>query len=626
MNGEEKISIMRHSTSHIMAAAVMSLWPDVKLGIGPAIDDGFYYDFDLGDTKISEEDFPKIEKEMRKLISAKLDFVKEEKSIEDAIKWAKKANQPYKLELLEDLKQEGTTRAKELDSKMLSIELPAGIAGVTRPEVQSVVDASFFTCGDFTDLCSGPHVKNTNSVGAFKLMRVAGAYWRGDEKNPQLQRIYGVAFETQAELDEYLARMEEAKKRDHRKIGKEMELYFINDEMVGKGLVMWLPNGTIIRDQIENLAREKEKEYGYLRVVSPHLAKEKLYLTSGHLPYYKDDMYPAMVMDDGTYYLKAMNCPHHHCMFQFKDRTYRDMPIRLAEYGMCYRNELSGTLAGLLRVRGLAMNDAHIYCTKNQIEDEFRSVLKLTKEYFDLFELKDYWFRLSKWNPEHTEKYIDEPENWEFTENILRKVLESEKLPFQEADDEAAFYGPKVDIQFKTVTGREETMSTIQLDFAAKKRFGLKYIDETGAENNEVFVIHRAPLSVHERLLAFLVEHYAGKFPVWLAPEQLRLIKVKDSPEIDKFAGEVITMAKKNGVRAVLDDSNNSVGKKIRNAEIAKVPYSVVLGEKEVASGKLPVRIRSDINEKGNEAEYEPKDLIDKIVDEIRLRTTKSTL
>jgi len=592
---KEDLEKIRHSLSHIMAAAVVKLWPGAKLGIGPSIEDGFYYDFDLGDAKISEEDFPRIEKEMRKVIAEKLDFIHSEKDYDEAVAWAKDNDQPYKLELIEELRS-----ANE--------------------------PISFYASGDFTDLCAGPHVANTGEVGAFKLMRVAGAYWRGDEKNPQLQRIYGVAFETDEKLQAYLLQLEEAKKRDHRKIGKEMELYFIDDEMVGKGLIMWLPNGTVMRDQVEALAKEKEKEYGYERVVSPHLAKEKLYKTSGHLPYYQDDMYPAMVMDDGTYYLKAMNCPHHHRMFQFKNRSYKEMPLRLAEYGMCYRNELSGTLAGLLRVRGLAMNDAHIYCTKDQIKDEFRSVLRLTKEYFDLFGLTYYWFRLSKWDPNHTDKYIDEPENWQFTESILREVLESEGLPFQEADDEAAFYGPKVDVQFKSALGREETMSTIQLDFAAKKRFDLKYIDETGAENNEVFVIHRAPLSVHERLLAFLIEHYAGKFPVWLAPEQLRLIKVKDDPKIDKFASEILELAKEKGIRVSLDDSNNSVGKKIRDAEIAKVPYSVVLGEKEVESGKLPVRIRTDLVVKNAATELSSKDLADAIVAESTTRVNKSTL
>jgi len=592
---EGKIETTRHSVSHIMAAAVMKLWPGAKLGIGPSIDDGFYYDFDLGDAKISEEDFKKIEKEMRKIITAKADFVQSEKTYDEAIKWAKDTDQPYKVELIEELKE-----ANE--------------------------PVSFYTSGDFTDLCAGPHVANTGEVGVFKLMRVAGAYWRGGEKNPQLQRIYGVAFETDEELQAYLLQLEEAKKRDHRKIGKEMELYFIDDEMVGKGLIMWLPNGTIMRDQIEALAREKEREYGYERVVSPHLGKEKLYKTSGHLPYYQDDMYPAMVMDDGTYYLKAMNCPHHHRMFQFKNRSYKEMPLRLAEYGMCYRNELSGTLAGLLRVRGLAMNDAHIYCTKDQVRDEFRSVLRLTKEYFDLFGLTDYWFRLSKWDSNHTDKYIDEPENWEFTQDILREVLVAEGLSFQEADDEAAFYGPKVDVQFKSALGREESMSTIQLDFAAKKRFGLSYIDETGAENNEIFVIHRAPLSVHERLLAFLIEHYAGKFPVWLAPEQLRLIKVKDALEIDKFAAKVMDEMSEKGIRVTLDDSNNSVGKKIRSAETAKVPYSVVLGEKEVQSGVLPVRIRSDIVVKDTTVELKPDELAEKLVVEITTRANKSTL
>ena len=403
-----------------------------------------------------------------------------------------------------------------------------------------------------------------------------------------LTRIYGTAFKSAEELEAHLKMREEAKLRDHRKIGRDQKLYFI-DDVVGKGLVMWLPNGTALRNEIEGLAVEMERRGGYIRVVTPHMAKEELFLTSGHLPYYKDGMYPPMVMDDGTYYLKAMNCPHHHRIYLHEPHSYRDLPIRMAEYGTVYRNELSGTLQGLLRVRGLAMNDAHIYCRKDQIKDEFKAVMDLTRRYFEAFGLKDYWFRLSKWSPEHKEKYIDEPENWAYAEGVLREVLQEADVPFVEAEDEAAFYGPKVDVQFKSVVGREETMSTIQLDFVARKRFGLSYTDETGAENGEVFVVHRAPLSTHERFTAFLIEHYAGAFPLWLAPVQVRVAAVGEAHR-EAVQGLVASLGNL-GVRAEADVSDATVGAKIRSASKMKIPYTVVFGDKEKDGSDFHVRV-----------------------------------
>jgi threonyl-tRNA synthetase len=530
----------------LLAAAVMELWPDTKRTIGPAIDSGFYFDFEF--TKpISDADLPKIEQKMREIVKKWKSFEKHELTPAEAKK--EYPDNPYKQELIDEFSKDGQT-------------------------------LTFYKSGAYWDLCKGGHIENPDSnLKHFKLLSIAGAYWRGEEKNKMLTRIYGTAFPTKEELDKYLWQIEEAKKRDHRKIGAEQELFFI-DEVVGKGLVMWLPKGTIIRDEIEKLVREKEEKAGYFRVVTPHIAKEELYLTSGHLPYYKDSMFPAMEMDDGTYYLKAMNCPHHHRIFLHKPRSYRDMPVRIAEYGTCYRNELSGTLAGLLRVRALAMNDAHIYCTKDQIKQEFTSVLKLTMEYFEIFNLKDYWFRLSKWNPKNTEKYINEPENWTFSEQVIREVLEDMKVQFVEVDDEAAFYGPKVDVQFKSVIGREETMSTIQLDFAAKKRFNLTYIDSEGAANNEVFVIHRAPLSVHERFLAFLIEHYAGAFPLWLSPVQVAVLPVSDK-FIDQ-ASEIRNVFSENGIRVIVDDENKTLGAKIREHTLQKVPFLCIIGEREV--------------------------------------------
>ncbi len=556
----EYLENLRHSTAHLLAAAVMELWPDTKRTIGPAIENGFYFDFEF-QSPVSENDFPAIEAKMKELIKTWKSFERQEVSLADAKK--EYADNPYKTELIQEFAGEGKT-------------------------------LSFYKSGDYSDLCKGGHVEHPGSeIKHFKLLKVAGAYWRGSEKNAMLSRIYGTVFPTKDELDAHLTQLEEAKKRDHRKIGKEQELFFI-DEMVGKGLVMWLPKGTILRDQIEKLAKEKEEQAGYVRVSTPHIAKEELFVTSGHLPYYKDSMYPPMVMDDGTYYLKAMNCPHHHRIFQHKPRSYKELPLRLAEYGTCYRNELSGTLAGLLRVRGMAMNDAHMYCTKEQIKDEFAGVLKLTMEYFDIFGLKDYWFRLSKWDPKHTDKYIDEPENWEFSQNVLREVLVDLNVKFVEADDEAAFYGPKVDVQFKSAIGREETMSTIQLDFAAKKRFGLSYTDEKGQENNEVFVIHRAPLSVHERFMAFLIEHFAGAFPLWLSPIQAVIIPI--SQDQSGYAEEVLKTLKAVGIRAENWNESESMQNKIRKAEGEKIPYMLVVGKREEAGGQVSVRARGDKN------------------------------
>lgn len=558
MTQSSDLSNLRHSFAHLLAAAVTELWPDAKPTLGPAIENGFYYDFDFPpDVRLSDADFPKIESKMKELVKTWDVFQHEEKSATDAKAYFDQNK--YKLELIDEIVGKGEK-------------------------------ITFYKSGRFVDLCRGGHVDNPRkNMIHFKLMSVAGAYWRGDEKNKMLTRIYGTAFVTKKELDDYLKMLDEAKKRDHRKLGTELELFYI-DEVVGKGLVMWLPKGTIVRDQIENLAREKEREYGYDRVSTPHIAREELFTTSGHLPYYKDSMYPPMVMDDGTYYLKAMNCPHHHRIFLQKKRSYRDMPVRLAEYGTCYRNELSGTLSGLLRVRGMSMNDAHIYCRKDQIKDEFKKVIELTMSYFALFQLKDYWFRLSLWDKTHTEKYIDEPENWTYTQGVIRSLLIEMHVPFKESVDEAAFYGPKVDVQFKSAIGREETMSTIQLDFAAKGRFGLCFTDNNGKDDHDVFVIHRAPLSVHERFLAFLIEHYAGSFPVWLAPVQVALLPLGEKHT--EFAQQVADSMKSKGIRVEVDTDAKSIGAKIRHQTLQKVPYLGIMGDKEVASNSISVRSR----------------------------------
>ncbi len=569
---DEKLEIMRHSAAHLMAAAVAELYPKAKFGVGPTVENGFYYDI-LTKKPISEDDLEKIEKKMQEIVKRGDKYTREEMPIDKAIKMFGKLSQDYKVELLTDLKEKGTTKISNEEAQDVG---------------KSPDKVSIYKTGKFVDLCRGPHVGSAKEIKVFKLTSVAGAYWRGDEKNQMLTRIYGVAFDNKKDLKVYLHNLEEAKKRDHRKIGKEQGI-FAYDEMSGKGLPLWLPKGTVIRNIIEQMVIKREAEAGYVRVVTPHLGKKELYLTSGHLPYYEDDMYPAMEMDDGTYYLRAMNCPHHHLVYKSSPRSYRDMPMRVAEYGTCFRNELSGTLAGLLRVREFTMNDAHIYCTKDQIKDEIKGVLELTIGFFKMFGFEDYWFRLSKWDPKHKEKYINEPKNWKYTEKVIQEVLDEMGVEYVEADDEAAFYGPKVDGQFRTVVGREETLSTVQLDFAAKSRFELKYVDSKGKENNDVFVIHRAPLSTHERLMAFLIEHYAGAWPVWLAPVQVKMISV--GADHAEFAQELASEFTGHGIRVEVDDSDETVGNKIRKAAKEKVPFTVVLGDKEKDGADLQVRV-----------------------------------
>ncbi|MCF7816138.1 MAG: threonine--tRNA ligase [Candidatus Pacebacteria bacterium] len=561
---DKNLEYKRHTLAHLLALAIRRDFPHALPTIGPAIENGFYYDFDFsGGPAPKDDDIKNIEKNMKKALSSWKNFSHKSVTADEARETFK--DNLYKTELIDELEKAGE-------------------------------EITLYTVGEghfeFTDLCRGGHCDSPSTdidIDSFRLTSLAGAYWRGSEKNPMLTRIYGLAFNTKDELGAYLAQLEEAKKRDHRKIGQEMELFFI-DEMVGKGLVMWLPKGNIIKSEIETFAIESERKAGYERVSTPHIAKEELFLTSGHLPYYKEDMYPPMEMDDGTYYLRAMNCPHHHRIFQHAPKSYRDFPIRLAEYGTVYRNERSGTLAGLLRVRGLDMNDAHIYCRKDQIKEEFKSVLELTMNHFKTFGLTDYWFRLSKWDPNRMDKYFDEPESWEHAESVIREVLVEMRVKFIEVDDEAAFYGPKVDVQFKSIIGREETMSTIQLDFIAKERFGLSYIGADGQKATDVFVIHRAPLSTHERFVAFLIEHFGGNFPLWLSPEQIKIIPVSEVH--NAYAAQIYTELKAIGIRASLDTSNESMGKKIRNAKKDRLPYFVVVGDKEVEAKNVTLESR----------------------------------
>lgn len=550
------LATIRHSASHILATAVVQMFPEAKLGIGPATEDGFYYDFELPRPLIPE-DLPIIENKMHELISQDLLFEKTTVTIDEAIAKSQATPQIYKTELMKDLQKAGETQV------------------------------TFYRSGEFVDLCEGPHTKSTKDIGVVKLLSIAGAYWRGDETNPQLTRIYGTAFSTQKELDEYLVMLEEAKKRDHRKLGKDLAIFAFDDD-IGPGLPLWLPNGTIMIDLLEVLAKKTEDEAGYLRVRTPHLAKESLYLTSGHLPYYKDSMFPPMELEGVKYYLKAMNCPHHHKVFAAMPRSYRDMPLRLAEYGTCYRYEKSGELFGLMRVRMLSMNDAHIYCTPEQFAEEFLAVNQMYIKYFKLFGIKKYVMRFSTHDPAKLgEKYVNEPELWQKTEDMVRQVLKESKIPYIEVADEAAFYGPKIDVQVWSAIGREFSIATNQVDFAVPKRFNLTYTTASG-QSETPLCIHRAPLSTHERLIGFLLEHYAGVLPFWLAPVQAIVLPV--SEQFNSYAQTVTSQLTKKGYRVNTDLRSESLGRKIRDGELQKIPYMLVVGEKEVTASTVTVR------------------------------------
>ncbi|HRG36606.1 MAG TPA: threonine--tRNA ligase [Chitinophagales bacterium] len=553
-NDTDGKSTFWHSSAHLMAEAIESLFTGVKFGIGPPIENGFYYDIDTGDKTLSLADLEKIEKKMLELAAKKNEYIRKSVAKADAIQYFTEKGDEYKLELLEGLEDGQIT---------------------------------FYTQGNFTDLCRGPHIPNTGHIKAIKLMKLAGAYWRGDEKRKQLTRIYGVTFPNQQELDDYLKMLEEAEKRDHRKLGQQLEIYTF-DEEVGPGLPLWLPNGGFLIEKIEELAKKTEEEAGYSRVRTPHIAKEALYLRSGHLPYYSESMFPPMELDNVKYYLKAMNCPHHHKIFGAMPKSYKDLPIRLAEYGTCYRYEDSGSLFGLMRVRSLQMNDAHIYCTKEQFEEEFRAVNAMYLKYFKIFGIEKYKMRLSKHEPSKLgQKYIDEPALWIETENMVRDVLISSNIPFDEVPDEAAFYGPKIDIQIYSVIGREFTLATNQVDFAQGKRFNLKYVNKDNQEEFPI-IIHRAPLSTHERFIGFLLEHYAGNFPLWLSPKQISILPISD--KFLAYAESVAATLKAKGFRVKLDERAEKIGKKIRDAEMMKIPYMTVIGEKEVENQQISVR------------------------------------
>ena len=569
-----------HSSAHLMAEAIETMFPGVKFWVGPPVENGFYYDIDLGDRSISEEDLRKVEVKMAELAKQNNIYTRKEISKKEAVQYFAEKGDEYKLDLLQGLEDGNIT---------------------------------FYTQGSFTDLCRGPHIPSTGFIKAIKLTNIAGAYWKGNEKNKQLTRIYGVTFPSQKQLDEYLQMLEEAKKRDHRKLGKELGIFTMDDD-VGPGLPLWMPNGTIIIEELEKLAKETESAAGYKRVVTPHIAKENLYLTSGHLPYYQDSMYPPMELEGVKYYLKAMNCPHHHKIFAAEQHSYKDLPLRLAEYGTCYRYEQSGELFGLMRVRCLHMNDAHIYCTREQFAEEFRAVNDMYIKYFKIFGIDKYVMRLSLHSKEKLGvKYVNEPELWLETEAMVREVMKEASIPFVEVPDEGAFYGPKIDVQIWSTIGREFTLATNQVDFAQGRRFKLEFTNQNN-ESETPLIIHRAPLGTHERFIGFLLEHYAGKFPLWLAPVQVKILPISD--KFMDYAKDVLQKLKKADIRAEIDDRSEKIGKKIRDTELMRVPYMLVVGEKEVNENKASIRRQG----RGDLGAKTVDEFLNEIVEEIKER------
>src|ERR1700761_4330584 len=561
---DEALELIRHDAAHLLAMAVQELYPGTQVTIGPAIEDGFYYDF-ARDEPFTPDDLPKIEAKMHEIVKQARPTRREVWGRDAAVQHFRDIGEAYKAELIQ--------------------AIPAN------------EDVSIYWHGDWHDLCRGPHFRTTSDVGdAFKLTKIAGAYWRGDAKNAQLQRIYGTAWRDQKELDAYLERMAEAEKRDHRKLGRELELFTFSPD-VGAGLPLWIPNGMVIRQELEFLALQEERKEGYRRVASPHIAKEALYYRSRHLPYYNEGMYAPLDIDGENYYLRPMNCPHHHLVYGATRHSYRELPERIAEYGQDYRYEASGGLSGLMRVRGFCMNDAHIYCRFDQAKDEFIKVMRLHARYYDLLDIKDYYMRLSLPDLDKLDKYVDEPEKWLEALKIIRQAMDESGLKYIEGKGEAAFYGPKIDFMIRSAIGTEYTISTNQLDFLATQTFDLKYIGEDGADH-PVYVIHRAPLGTHERFTAFLIEHYAGAFPTWLAPIQARVIPISD--KVGEYAQKVLdtlfatpVVNGTAGLRVDIDTTSERMQKKIRDAQLQKIPYMLVVGEREAQEGKVAVRLRS---------------------------------
>lgn len=609
---QDQLHAMRHSLAHIMATAVTTLWPGAKLGVGPVVENGFYYDIDLGQTKISEDDFERIEKEMQKVIAARQPFEKSEMSIDDAIAWAKESGQPYKEELLNDLKRAGTTVAKDLDAEELG----------TIAEGDSAVDkVSFYTNGSFKDLCRGPHVESTDKVGAFKLMRVAGAYWRGNEKNAQMQRLYGVAFATDKELRQHLNMLEEAKKRDHRKLGQELDLFVISD-LVGPGLPLFTPRGTVLRNELVRFSEELQRSIGYEAVWAPHMTRVDLYKKSGHYDKYPERFDVSSVESDDSFMLKPMNCPHVAQIFASRPRSYRDLPIRYMETTTMYRDEKSGELHGLSRVRALTQDDSHAFVRHDQIEDEMRGILGIVKQMYLVLDMPlsvDLSFR------DDGDNYFGDPKLWEQAQQTIEKVAKEEALDYKIETGEAAFYGPKIDIYVSDALGRRWQCATVQLDFVQPERFELEYTGDDGDKHRPAMV-HKAILGSIERFLSVYIEHTAGRFPIWLAPEQVRLITVNQEDSTVSFAQKLQQQGAELGLRIVVDNDNESVGKKIRNAEVMKVPYTIVIGEKEIESGQVVPRVRADLEVQKPHEAHDTENFLKTVANEAKGRVSKTSL
>lgn len=611
---EDHLYAMRHSLAHIMATAVTTLWPGAKLGVGPVVENGFYYDIDIPGVTISSDDFKKIEEQMRKVVNRNQLFERSEKSIEDGIAWAEAANQPYKVELLNDLKRSGTTIAKDLDADELG----------TIADGDSAVDSvSFYTNGDFTDLCRGPHVESTGKVGAFKLMRVAGAYWRGKEGNPQMQRLYGVAFDTKEELHNHLQILEEAKKRDHRKLGKELDLFVFSD-LVGAGLPLFTERGTVLREELGKFTQELRERIGFKRVWTPVIAKTDLYKASGHWDKFGDELFLVKSQETSDeFVLRPMNCPHHIQLYASQPRSYRDLPLSFMENAGDYRDEKTGELHGLSRVRSFTQDDSHAFVADDQIKSVASGLVEASKEMYEVFGM-DLKFRLSF--RDEGEGYLGDPALWDKAQQQIEELAKENNLDYFVEAGEAAFYGPKIDFMATDAIGRQWQVATVQLDFVQPERFALEYVADDGTKKQPV-MIHCALLGSIERFLSVYIEHTAGRFPVWLAPEQVRIIQVKDSPEVDSFVDEITTYAKSLGIRIASDRSNESVSKKIRSSELYKVPYSLIVGDKEVETSELVPRVRRDLIETDHEVEAQSyKQLLDKVHFDVQSRAKLSSL
>jgi threonyl-tRNA synthetase len=609
---DQDLAAMRHSLAHIMATAVQQLYPQAKFGVGPVVEHGFYYDVELPEP-LSAEDLAKIEAKMDEVIKADYPFEHAEWKLDEAIKYFQEHGQTYKLELLNDLKQHGTTVAKDIDRSQLGL-------GEDEAKVDRV---SIYTDGPFTDLCRGPHVASTGKVGAFKLMRVSGAYWRGNEKNPQLQRIYGVGFTTKSELEDHLHMLAEAEKRDHRKLGRELDLFTFSD-LVGSGLPLYTPRGTIIIDEIKNALKEMGHRHAMMPVSIPHLAKIDLYKISGHAEKFETELFRVVSHYGQEFVLKPVNCPHHTQIYASRQRSYRDLPLRYVEQTMQYRDEKPGQIGGLQRTRGFTVDDGHTFCRVDQIEQEASTLVKIIQEFYQNLGLwGEHWVSLSVRDPKQQDNYIGEPADWDQAEQMLAEVSRQFKLEAKIMEGEAAIYGPKLDFMFHDALGRETQLATVQLDLAMPKRFGLVYLDRDGLEKPPV-IIHRAILGSFERFIMLLIEHFAGAFPVWLAPEQVRLVTVNETEELQQFGEQLRAQMQAVGLRVHLDLENESVGKKIRNAELMKVPYVVVVGEQELRGGPLKPRLRRDLGER--EVSLTAEEFIRAVADEAASRTRVSTL